>query len=160
MEGIGVSDATKSWFKDYWFDLVLYILIILLIWTVVSREMLDLSCDDEDAQQCDGTTSMALAPGKVDDSDSVETILSKIAFTARYEHNTVVWRRAFLTSVVLSFIILYIMKRKFPRALDFIVVTTIIFLGLYLAILIWQPLVVDKAVAQIDENIIALENKL
>ena len=140
----------EAWLRKYWFDLVVYVLVIWLIWSILTREITDLTCTDESATVCDTGSSMALAPGQPEDGDTVHDLLDKITFTARYEHNTVVWRRAFISSAVIIFITLYVVFQRFPRAHEFLMGMVVSFTVLYGAVLIWQPLITDKAVHQID----------
>lgn len=132
-------------------DVVIYIIILVIIWLILTREVSDLTCDAEGSLTCNNGTSMALAPGAPEVGDDMATLLQKIAFTARYEHNTVVWRRAFVSASAISFISLFVVLKRVPQALEFLAGLLISFAVLYTMILIYQPLTSDKAVLQIDK---------
>lgn len=144
------QDKMKEFLREYWFDILIYGLIILILWSILTRENIDLTCTDESATVCNTGSSMALSPGEPQEGDSIDDLLEKIVFTSRYEHNSVVWRRAFVSSAIIVFITLYIVLRRFPRALEFLAGLVISFTILYTTILIYQPLTTDKAVTQIS----------
>lgn len=150
----------EKWLRKYLLDIILYVLIAWLIWIILSREITDLTCTDESATVCDAGSPMALAPGQPEEGDTLEQLLDKISFTTRYEHNTVVWRRAFISSAIIVFIVLYVILRRFPRALEFLSGMIIAFTVLYATILIYQPLTTDKAVNQVDELIIEVKKRI
>lgn len=132
-------------------DIVVYAIVLFIVYLIVNREISDLQCSDENLSECDGSSSMALGPGRYEAGDDAQTIMQKIAFTARYEENTVVWRRAFLTSTAISFILLYLILKRVPDAREFLIALLVCFAILYLVITIYRPLVSEKAVKQIDE---------
>lgn len=127
------------------------ILVILLFWKLEKR---DFTCGDEnDCSTCDKGYSMPTYAGRLQKGDSKEEIKEKISFLARYEKNTILWRRIALISIIISFLVTYIVTRKFPYWKTFLVVLIVVYFVLYLAEVIYRPITADKAVCLIDRQL-------
>lgn len=95
--------------------------------------------------------------GKYRDGDNFKKILQKIRISSRYDVETVYWRRSLLFSIVISFLILAIVLRRFPRGVEFLPAILILYLTLYFFFLYYQKNVSEIASEQVSENIKKLE---
>lgn len=115
-----------------WGKLIFYIIVIIFIVILVVIDNRDVNCSDLSKTACGPGCGSMYYQGKLQPGDSSETILDKINTTARYEYNTIIWRRILITAFILSFIILMIIQHKIPKPIDFLIVALIVYGGIYL----------------------------
>ena len=138
-----------------WIDIVIYIVILIILFSIVKRELSDISCGDESGTTCDQGYMMSTFYGLPDSRDTNDQIKDKISFLIRYEENSIIWRRLLIASLLTSFISLYVVQRKVPRIVDFLVVAVICFTILYFMNTFYSR-VGDQAVEYVDDNLKSL----
>jgi len=145
--------------------IIIYIIIVIVIVILIKVEKIDLTCpnpSNKDDQICELGRGSPYFAGKIDKDDDNDTILDKIKLSARYEINTIIWRRMLILSFILSFIILIVIEKsskgllRLPNIIDFISVTLIIYLGIYIMTELYQQWITNFAIEQIDEAVDAL----
>lgn len=135
-------------------QIIVFIIIILVVLLFVKLEKRDLTCGDEnDPKTCGVGYSMATYPGVPSKKDSVEDTKRKISFLARYEENTIAWRRMALISIIIAFLSSYIITKKFPDWKTVIILMVVIYSVLYISHVIYKPLKEQKAIELIDKNL-------
>ena len=123
----------------------------------IHAEQKDIRCQDTAGEICDALTGRAYAYGSPEPGDTKDELLTKVRITARYEMNSIHWRRAFVAAFVSSFVILYIMYSKLPNGLDLITGFIVIYIIVYLTLTLFQKWVAEPALVQMDNIIAALE---
>lgn len=104
------------------------------IWPViVTAIIIFLTIEEISSQSCgDGYCNhyKNIDPSSVDDlsSKNIDTLISRIILN----HTTVGWRRALIIAMLLSLIILAVFYSELPDGFDFFLVSTFIFLAIYL----------------------------
>ena len=135
-------------------QIIVFIIIILVVLLFVKLEKRDLTCGDEnDPKTCGVGYSMATYSGVPSKKDSVEDTKRKISFLARYEENTIVWRRMALISIIIAFLSSYIITKKFPDWKTVIILIVVVYFVLYISNVIYKPLKEQKAMELIDKNL-------
>jgi hypothetical protein len=135
-------------------QIIVFVIIILVVLLFVKLEKRDLTCGDEnDPKTCGVGYSMATYSGVPNKKDSVEDTKRKISFLARYEENTIVWRRMALISIIIAFLSSYIITKKFPDWKTVIILMVVIYSVLYISHVIYKPLKEQKAIELIDKNL-------
>lgn len=140
--------------SDKLLQIIVFVIIILAILLLVKLEKRDLTCGEEnDPKTCGIGYSMATYPGIPSKKDSVEDIKRKISFLARYEENTIVWRRTALISIIIAFLAAYIITKKFPDWKTMIILVVLVYSVLYMTNVIYKPFKEQKAAELIDRNL-------
>jgi hypothetical protein len=91
--------------------MILYVLVIFFILFAIKYEI-----DDGDN---------AFKGYKPRTSDSFKTILHKLKELFRYDQKTIKWRRTFVASVVIAFLIPLVMYQRFPTSKEFLIILVI-----------------------------------
>lgn len=133
------------------FDLVIYVIVILILIVVIRAELHDVCCGDIERNQCGIGKGRVYYPYKPSEDDNCDTLIYKIQQTARYEINSIHWRRSVITAVFISFISLYVLENKIPSAIRFLTVLVIAFIIIYVMLAMFQNTTTVPAVNQIKD---------
>lgn len=143
--------------KIDWLTVFIYIVLIIVVIYAIHAEIKDVTCQDTKGEICGPLTGRAYSHGKPQPGDSFDILLDKVKITSRYEMNSIHWRRAFIASVIASFIILYILNNKLPNGINLITVFLVIYIVFYLTLTLFQRWVTEPALEQMNEVIYALD---
>jgi len=138
-------------------DIVVYVIFALVCLYVIRAEKIDLQCKDSDGTECGPLTGRAYAYGAPLDGDSKEELLNKVRITARYDVNSIHWRRCFVVATISSLLIGFIQQNRIPDYRTFLINFLIVYILTYLAYVLFQQMVTYKALAQMDRIIEALQ---
>jgi hypothetical protein len=139
------------------FTILVYVILIVVIIYSIRAENIDIMCQDKAGEICDALTGRAYAHGKPEPGDTKDILLGKVKITARYEMNSIHWRRAFITAALSAFIILYIMKNRLPNGVELAIGFIVIYIITYLVLTLFQKWVAEPALQQMAEIITALK---
>ena len=138
--------------------IVVVIIIVVTVICALMAEYRDVRCTSFGSKQCGKGMGSAYADGRPESNDSIETLLKKIRITARYEVNSISWRRCFIAAVISAFLVLYIAKKKLPTGLQMGFALIVIYLIFYLMTGFFQKTTTQPALSQLDD-ILHLLNK-
>lgn len=139
--------------------ILIYTVVIIAILFAVFCEVKDIKCSNFDNKQCGVGMGRAYAQGKPEHGDSKRTLLEKASITARYEVNSIFWRRSFIAAVVSAFLVLFVMKSKCPNGIQFASAVLIIYIIFYLTFTMFQKWITDPALNQMNDILAALKAK-
>jgi len=131
-------------------SVLLYLLIFVFLFVAIRAEHRDVKCEEYKSSKCGPGMGTAYAAGKPHPGDSLKVLLQKIRITARYEVNSIIWRRAFIVAVIASFLVLYTTGKKLPSGFKFAVAFLIIYIVLYLVLTGFQKVISQPALNQLD----------
>ena len=131
-------------------NILIYVVIVAFLVIAVWAESRDVSCPDFKSKTCGPGMGCAYAAGKPAKGDSLKVLLQKIRITARYEVNSITWRRAFIVAVISAFLVLYVSRKKVPSGLQLGAAFLIIYIVLYLTLMTFQKAVTKPALEQLD----------
>lgn len=140
--------------------ILVYTIIIVTILCAIWAEYRDSRCTSFGSKQCGPGMGSAYAAGRPHHDDSTETLLKKVRITARYEVNSINWRRCFIAAVVSAFLVLYIAKKKLPSGLQIGVAVIVIYLVFYLTMIGFEKTVTQPALSQLDEILHLLKKRV
>lgn len=140
----------------------------ILIWTIIIVTVLgglyaeyrDVRCTNYKDGRCGYGFGSSYAEGRPHHHDSVDTLLKKVRTTARYEVNSISWRRCFIAAVVSAFLVLYIAKKKVPTGLQIGTAIVVVYLVFYLTMGSFQQTVTQPALSQLDRILHLLQKKV
>lgn len=160
-----------AWVKDKWnniefsqwqgwnlFTLIIYIGAIVALYFAFILEYKDLYCPKEGQIAAEGNGA-AYSEGKPFFEDDKTTLLKKIRISSRYDEASVYWRRTIIFSLLLSFVLLVLVLKRFPDGYEVITSFTVIYLFTFLFLVFYQETVSKKATNQVSECINLLERK-
>lgn len=139
--------------------IVLYVVLIVFLAIAIWAESRDIRCSEFRSKQCGPGMGCAYAAGKPNDKDNLETLLNKIRSTARYEVNSIMWRRAFIAAALTAFVILYVTKKKLPSGIHLASAFLICYIILYLMLTMFQKWITDPALHQLDDLLDRVRDK-
>lgn len=132
-------------------SIFLYVVIIGFLLIAVWAESRDAVCPEFKSKKCGPGMGCAYAAGKPEKGDSLKVLLQKIRITARYEVNSIIWRRAFVVAVISAFLVLYVTRKKLPSGFQFATAFLIIYIVLYLTLTTFQKVITRPALDQLDD---------
>jgi len=127
--------------------LIYVIIIIAIIWAVLV-ERADLKGN--------GKGMVSIQQGRPSKHDTRRQLIDKIKLTARYEYNTIFWRRCLIAAAVSSFMVFYTINGKIPNGAQFGLAFLITYIILFLTHTLFKQSITRQAVDQIDR----LANKI
>jgi hypothetical protein len=139
--------------------ILIYTILIVVALIAAYAEYKDDRCTEFKTGKCGPGMGSAYAAGIPDKNDSVDALLDKVRITARYEVNSIMWRRCFIGAVVASFLILYIAHKKVPNGLQLGITFLITYITMYIIITTFQAIVTRPALAQLDDILALLRKK-
>jgi hypothetical protein len=139
---------------------LIYVVIILTIVFAIWAEYRDTRCSAFRDGKCGPGLGSAYAAGRPHHDDSGDTLLKKVRTTARYEVNSISWRRCFIAAAVSAFLILYYAKKKLPGGIQMGASVIIIYLIFYLTMTSFQKTVAQPALSQLDQILHLLKKRV
>ena len=133
------------------FDWIVFVIIIVILILVIRAELQDTLCGDIDRNECGIGKGRVYFPFKPEEDDDCDTLLDKIKQTARYEINSIHWRRSAIAAAIISFISLYVLEQKIPSAIRFLTILVIAFIIIYIMLAMFQRTTSVPAVDQVDD---------
>jgi hypothetical protein len=126
---------------------------ILLFWLGFSlyAEYKDIHCQDAKGRVCGAGCGRAYSTFKADKNDSKEELFEKLRLTAKYELNTITWRRSFILALILAFLILFITTNQVPSGVKLSKGFLIAYVVIYLSLTTFQTLITRPALKQLEE---------
>lgn len=154
-----VYGTCKNWCNEYinWFDVLIYAATFIALYFAIDLEYYDLFCP-EPGQTCKVGNGAAYASGKPSCHDDVDTLLTKIRISSRYDEASVYWRRSIVFSVLLLFTLLLFVLRRLPNGTEILISFVIIYLFIYLFLVYYQEVVSKPATKQVNEATDLLSN--
>jgi len=140
------------------FTIIVYVILILITIYVVYAEQKDIRCSDTAGAVCDDNNGRAFAHGRPNVGDTKEQLLDKVMITARYDMNSIHWRRAFIAAAVSSILVLYTLNNKLPDGIKLLTSFIIIYIIVYLTATLFQRWVAEPALNQMDDILVALKS--
>jgi hypothetical protein len=140
-------------------SIVIYAVLVIVVLLASYAEFRDDRCTEFGSKQCGPGLGSAYADGRPEKGDSVNDLLKKARITARYEVNSIVWRRCFIAAVISSFLVLYVSKKKIPNGLLLGACFLIVYIIFYLMTTAFQGVVSRPALAQMDKILEQLKRK-
>lgn len=128
----------------------MYIIIIIAFWFALKVERSDTHCQDAKQTICGEGFGRAYSLGIPEDDDDIQTLKDKIKITARYDVNSVHWRKTFIAAVISAFIVLYVLYGKLPSGVKFGTTLIIIYIIFYVSLLMFQKNIGHPALRQLD----------
>lgn len=139
-------------------SIVLYVALIVMFVLAIYAEYKDDRCSNLGDKRCGRGMGTSYVEGKLHKGDSFDTILKKIRITARYEVNSIMWRRCFIAAAIAAFIVTYLCKNKLPSGFTLVTAFLIIYISFYLTITTLQKVVTEPALKQMDSLLDALKD--
>jgi hypothetical protein len=130
--------------------IIIYAILVLIIYWCVTAEWKDQNCADLKNKICGPGKGRAYYNSHPEEGDDHDTLVKKLQATAKYDQVAVHWRMNMLVAIASAFIGLYITGRKFPSARDVGILTIVIFLIGYGAMIQFQHHVAVPAGKQAD----------
>ena len=140
-----------------WFDVLAYIIILTALYFALYLEYYDLFCP-HDGQVCRVGQGAAYEAGNPNDDDDVDTLLTKIRISSRYDEASVYWRRTIVFSVLLTFTLLVLLFQRLPKAVELIICFVTIYLFTFLFQVYYQEVVSKPATQQVNKATEMLSN--
>lgn len=132
-----------------WFDVLAYVILLTALYFALYLEYYDLYCP-HDGQTCRVGQGAAYEAGKPEDTDSVDTLLSKIRISSRYDEASVYWRRTIVFSTLLTLTLLLLLLRRLPKAEELLISFVTIYLFTFLFQVYYQEVVSKPATQQVN----------
>jgi hypothetical protein len=132
-------------------SIFIYVVIIMFLLIAIWAESRDVVCPEFKSKKCGPGRGGAYAAGRPEKGDSLKILLQKIRLTARYEVNSIIWRRAFVVAVISSFLVLYVTRKKLPSGFQLATAFLISYIVLYLTLTTFQKVVTRPALDQLDD---------
>jgi len=82
--------------------------------------------------------------------DSLNVLLDKIKITAKYDINSVYWRRILIAASIVSFLILYMFSGRCPTGIEWVTAFLVTYISFYVMIVTFQYWVAKPALEQLD----------
>jgi magnesium-transporting ATPase (P-type) len=136
--------------KISWMTILIYIIIIIAFWFALKVERSDTHCQDAKKTVCGEGYGRAYSLGIPEEGDDLQTLKNKIRITARYDVNSVHWRKTFIAAVISAFVILYILYSKIPSGIKFGTTIIVIYIIFYVSVLAFQKNIGHPALRQLD----------
>ena len=139
-----------------------YIVAFLVIIYALKMENLDLNCPSvqKGRRVCGPGQGMAYVNGKPKETDNIVTLLNKIEHSGKYENNSVKWRRALIFAVIMTLIIFGFLHGGLPTGQEFLIVTLILYIGIYFIFLYYERKLAHPANKQIHQAVTLIKDKL
>ncbi len=143
-----------------------YIVAFLVIVYALKMENLDLNCPSVQKGSsggrriCGPGQGMAYVNGKPKENDNISTLLDKIEHSGKYENNSVKWRRALIFSVIMTLIIFGFLHGGLPTGQEFLIVTLILYIGIYFIFIYYERKLARPANKQINSAATLIKEKL
>jgi len=131
-------------------SIVIYGIVIFFLVFAVYCESKDIRCSEFNNGDCGPGRGVAYAEGTPKKGDSHETLIEKAKLTARYEMNSIMWRRCFIAAAVSAFLVLYSGTKRIPTGIQFGAAFLMIYIIFYLTITSFQKWIAQKAIKQMD----------
>jgi len=141
-------------------NLVIYIVLGIVLFYAIRMEYTDLYCKSTTSKKCGTCMGNAYIKGKPVNNDDINTLLNKIAISARYELNGVKWRRCFILAIIATFILFFLLYNRLPTGPELLISVIVLYVIYYLAAIFYQQTVATCAIKQIDQSIGQIKNKL
>lgn len=140
-------------------SIIIYTLFIFWLGFAIYAEKKDIECQDTRGKVCGPGLGRAYASAKPEKGDSKETLLNKAKATAKYELNSITWRKSFIIAFIVAFLILFITTNELPDAVKLAVAFLASYFVIYLSLTSFQNLITRPALKQLDEIIQQLRTK-
>lgn len=134
-------------------SIVIYSLFIFWLGFAIYAEKKDIECQDTRGKVCGPGLGRAYASAKPEKGDSKETLINKARATARYELNSITWRKSFIIAFIVAFLILFITTNELPDAVRLGIAFLAAYFVVYMALTSFQNLITRPALKQLDEII-------
>jgi hypothetical protein len=132
-----------------WLTFLLYIGIIIALYFAIYLEYKDLYCPDD--KNCKLGNCNAFIEGKPKCDDNLETLLTKIRISSRYDEASVYWRRCLIFTLILSLILLILILRRLPIAYELLTAIIVIYLFTFLFLVFYQENISKPATHQVNQ---------
>jgi hypothetical protein len=142
--------------KIDWITIILYIIIIIALWFALKVEYSDTQCQDSGKTICGEGFGRAYSLAMPEEGDSMQTLKNKARTTARYDVNSVHWRKTFIAATISAFIILYVLYGKLPDGVKLATTLMIIYIIFYLMLVTFQRNVAGPALRQLDDILLRI----
>jgi hypothetical protein len=136
--------------KPHIHTIIVYLIILLIVYWCITSESKDQNCADLQNKICGPGKGRAYYNSHPVPGDDHATLIRKLQATAKYDQLAVHWRVNMIVAVISSFVILYIVQKKFPSARDVGISIIVIFLISYAAMIQFQQGVAVPAGKQAD----------
>ena len=145
--------------------ILVYIVTFLLVVYALKMENLDLHCPSvqkgsRGRRICGPGQGMAYVKGKPKENDNIATLLDKIEHSAKYENNSVKWRRALIFSVIMTLIIFGFLHGGLPTGQEFLIVALILYIGIYFMLTYYERKLARPVNKQINQSVTLIKEKL
>jgi hypothetical protein len=140
-------------------SITLYVVFIVFLIIAIWAERQDVHCSQFEGGKCGAGMGSAYSDGKPNKHDSLEDLLKKAKFTARYELNSITWRRVFIPALISAFVVMYVAKKRLPHGLQLAVGFLTIYITFYLTLTLFQGWVAQPALKQLDIILKEVHNK-
>lgn len=141
-------------------SITLYVVFIVFLIIAIWAERQDVHCSQFEGGKCGVGMGSAYSDGKPNKHDSLEDLLKKAKFTARYELNSITWRRVFIPALISAFVVMYVAKKRLPHGLQLAVGFLTIYITFYLTLTLFQGWVAQPALKQLDIILTKIKSKI
>ena len=148
--------------EQCWFTWLVYIISMITLWMVFWTEYGELFNEGKSGSDINNykyNRGASYYEGKYRKNQSYDRILRNIRISARYDVETVYWRRSLIFSIIVSFLILLLVLRRLPMGTEFLSAIIVLYLSLYFFLIYYQRHVSFPAVKQVCENLEWLQKR-
>lgn len=140
-----------SYVTDWdWFTVFTVVASLTALYFAFILEYKDLFCPYDD-QKCKLGNGASYIKGKVNKHDNYHEILQKIRISSRYDEASVYWRRSIIFSVLILYVLLIVVLRRFPNGYEILVSFIIIYLFIFTFLVYYQEVISKPATKQVTQ---------
>jgi hypothetical protein len=140
-------------------SIIIYVIFIVFLVIAIWAERKDVHCSQFEGGKCGAGMGSAYADGRPLKYDNVEDLLKKAKFTARYELNSITWRRVFIPALISAFVVMYVAKKRVPHGLQLAIGFLTIYITFYLTLTLFQGWIAQPALKQLDQILQKVNSK-
>ena len=138
----------------------IYICIALIFIYCIYKEHQALGCNSLfDLNDCDNANGKAVRGTVPSTNDSTDTLYKKIVIASTYSDKFVYWRIAYIMSIVIMVLFIFIIDRRAPSETEFVIGILVIMMVAFLVNGFYKFHVADYASKHIFEAIDILKSK-
>lgn len=116
-------------------SIIIYALIIFFVWFAIKSESIDIfcpaGCKIYDKSKCGDGKGKFYLDGRGKKSDKVSVLLNKIEHLSETDEKTVLWRRSFIFSILMSILLSLLVLDHIPDGKELLLMVIVLFVICY-----------------------------